>query len=146
MGYFGATLMQVLTRARHSDVTIAWERNGWRSANDVTHRKRAEDFGNWKKVKRVDTRHWTKTVDFRVRSGETNLRAMSAARDKGQMIDRIVRLCLSPYIETFNSKVIKMFRTWTKKSLRVFEFRDSYVLYVYMLSKWVMDNRCTFPK
>ena len=60
--------------------------------------------------------------------------------------DGIVRLCLSPYVETFNSKVIKRFRTWTKKSLRVFEFRDSYVLYVYMLSKWVMDNRCTFPK
>ena len=35
---------------------------------------------------------------------------------------------------SFNSKVIKRFRTWTKKSLRVFEFLDSCVLhYVYML-------------
>ena len=42
-------------------------------------------------------------------------------------------MCLSPYVETFNSKVIKRFRTWTNKSLRVYEFRDSYVLYVYML-------------
>ena len=43
-------------------------------------------------------------------------------------------LCLSPYVETFNLKVIKRFRTWTKKSLRVFEFRDSCVLrYIYML-------------
>ena len=39
-----------------------------------------------------------------------------------------------PYVETFNSKVVKRFRTWTKNSLRVFQFRDSYVLrYVYML-------------
>ena len=43
------------------------------------------------------------------------------------------------YVETFNSKVIKRFRTWTEKLLRVFEFWDSYVLsflnehYVYML-------------
>ena len=46
----------------------------------------------------------------------------------------IKRLCLSLYVETFNSKVIKRFRARTKKSLRVFEFRDSCVLrYVYML-------------
>ena len=41
---------------------------------------------------------------------------------------KLRELCLSPYSETFNSKVIKRFRTWTKKSLRVSEFRDSYVL------------------
>ena len=40
-------------------------------------------------------------------------------------------MCLSPYVETFNSKVIKSFRTWTNKSLRVFEFRDSYILYMF---------------
>ena len=42
-------------------------------------------------------------------------------------------MCLSPYVETFNSKVIKRFCTWTKKLLRVFEFRDSYVLCVYVM-------------
>ena len=55
---------------------------------------------------------------------------MGAAREEAS----IKRLGLSPYVETFNSKVIKRFRTCTKKSLRVFEFRDSCVLrYVYML-------------
>ena len=35
-------------------------------------------------------------------------------------------------VESFNSKLIKKgFRTWNKKSLRVFEFRDSYVFYVF---------------
>ena len=34
---------------------------------------------------------------------------------------RIERMFISlPYVETFNSKVIKGFRTWTEKSLRVF--------------------------
>ena len=40
---------------------------------------------------------------------------------------------LSPYVKTFNSKVIKRFRTWTKKSLRVLDFRDSYVLSLWTL-------------
>ena len=48
-------------------------------------------------------------------------------------------MCLSPYVETFNSKVIKRFRTRTKKSLCVFEFRDSYVLCIY-----VTNIRCPF--
>ena len=71
---------------------------------------------------------------FEARWGETNLRAMGGARDEEASIKR---LCFSPYVETFNSKVIR-FRTWTNKSLRVFEFRDSYVLYVYMWS-WTFD-------
>ena len=34
---------------------------------------------------------------------------------------RIERMCISlPYVETFNLKLKKRFRTWTKKSLRVF--------------------------
>ena len=42
-----------------------WE-TGLASANDVTHRKRAEDFGNLKKVSKVETRHRTRRVDFRL--------------------------------------------------------------------------------
>ena len=58
---------------------------------------------------------------FGARWGETNLRAMGAAQDRWPDEEAsIKRLCLSPYVETFNSKVIKGFRTWTKKSLRVF--------------------------
>ena len=61
------------------DVTIAQDgKRGLASANGITHRKRAEDFGNLKKV-RVETRHRTRRVDFR-------LRATGAARDGvGQM-------------------------------------------------------------
>ena len=76
--------------------------------------------------------------------GETNLRAMGAALDRGQMKKHKI-LWSRPYVETFNSKLIKGFRTWTKKSLRLFEFRDSYVLYVYMLSKWVINIDVHFP-
>ena len=79
---------------------------------------------------------------FGARWGETNLRAMGAARDRGQMKKPASKDCVSPpYVETFNSKVIKRFRNWTKKPLRVFEFRDSYVLYVYMYLNelWTID-------
>ena len=48
------------------DVTIARYGNGLQSANDVTHRKRAEDFRNLKKVSRIETRHRTRRVDFRL--------------------------------------------------------------------------------
>ena len=47
MGYLGATLMQVFTRARGADVSLRNGETGLESANDVTHRKRAEDFGNF---------------------------------------------------------------------------------------------------
>ena len=72
MGYLGATLTQVFTRARgrSGHVTQKFHNSprcetGLASANDVTHRKRAEDFGNLKNVSRVDTRHRTRRVDFR---------------------------------------------------------------------------------
>ena len=141
--------MQVLTRARADvslrDVTIAQDETGRQGANDVTHRKRAEVFGNLKKVKGVETRRWTRRFDFwgSLRWDEFACHGCRMRQGPDEEAS-IKRLCFSPYIETFNSKVIKRFRTWTKKSLRVFEFRDSYVLYVYMLSKWVMNNRCTF--
>ena len=50
--------MQVLMRVQAADeslrdVTIAPDETGWQGANDVTHRKRAEGFGNWKKVREL---------------------------------------------------------------------------------------------
>ena len=48
MGLLGATLRQVLTRARmggwrcHSDVTIVKDETEWQGAGDVPHRKRTE--------------------------------------------------------------------------------------------------------
>ena len=61
MGYLGATLTQVFARARgwservtqRCHNSLRWE-TGLASANDVTHRKRAEDFGNLKEVSRVE--------------------------------------------------------------------------------------------
>ena len=55
MGYLGATLTQVFRRAGGADVslkdvTIAQIGNGVESVGDVTHRKRAEDMGDFEKV------------------------------------------------------------------------------------------------
>ena len=65
MGYLGATLTQVFTRARaertgHSEMSQwpRWEM-GLASANDVMHRKHVEDFEILKK-----------SVEFRPVSGE----------------------------------------------------------------------------
>ena len=52
----------------------------------------------------------------------------------------IERLCLSPYVEKpFNSKVIKKFRTWTKKSSTV--FRVSGFL-CYLCALWTLWTFC----
>ena len=70
MGYLGATLTQVFTRAGGADVslrdvTIAQWETGLESAGDVTHRKRAGDLGDFEKVS-----SWVlpreKTVGFRL--------------------------------------------------------------------------------
>ena len=55
MGYIGATLTQVFTRTGGTDVslrdvTIAQMETGLQSAGDVMHRKRAEVWGDLKKV------------------------------------------------------------------------------------------------
>ena len=70
MGYFGATLTQVFTRARGADVslsnvTIAQMGNGDQSAGDVTQRKRVEDLGDFEKISWVETRHRKRRVDYR---------------------------------------------------------------------------------
>ena len=100
------------------------------------HAPEAQRFlGISKEVSRIETRRWTRRFDFwgSLRWDEF-ARHGCHTREGPDEEASITRLCFSPYVETFNSKVIKRFRTWTKKSLRVFEFRDSCVLrYVYML-------------
>ena len=91
------------------DVTIARDgKCGLASANDVTHRKRAEDFGNLKKVRRVETRHRTRRLAFASSWGlETG-----AARDGGRQMKSQNRKIepLSSYVKKpLNSKVIKSF-------------------------------------
>ena len=52
----------------------------------------------------------------------------------------IERLCITlPYVETFNSKVIKGFVRELRSRYVFFVFRDSYVLCIY-----VMNSLCTF--
>ena len=52
---------------------------------------------------------------------------------------RIERMCISfPYVENFNSKVIKGFVPELRSRYVFFEFRDSYVL-----SLWTFDVRFT---
>ena len=68
--------------------------------------------------------------------------ATGATRDgkaDGKVI--IERLCISlPYVETFNSKVIKGFVTELRCRYVFFVFQDSYVLCIY-----VTNILCTFP-
>ncbi len=53
----------------------------------------------------------------------------------------IERLCISlPYVENFNSKVIKGFVSELRSRYVFFVFRDLYVLCIY-----VMNILCTFP-
>ena len=65
-----------------------------------------------------------------------------ATRDGGGTDEKVIikRLCISlPYVETFNSKVIKCFVPELRSRYVFFVFRDSYVLCIY-----VMNILCTF--
>ena len=69
-----------------------WE-TGLQSESDVTHQKCTEDCGNLKKVSRVETRHRTRRVDFRLL-----MEALGRCRTRWVGADekaRIGRLCLS---------------------------------------------------
>ena len=119
------------------DVTIARDgKRGLVSANDVTHQKRTEDFGNLKKVRRVETCLGKRRLAFVSSRGLV----ASVARDRGEDEKaRIYRTCISlPYAETFNSKVIKSFVPELRSRYVFFEFRDFYVL-----SLWTFDVRFT---
>ena len=66
------------------------------------------------------------------------LRARHVMGADGKVI--IERLCISlPYVETFNSKVIKGFVPELRSRYVFFVFRDTYVLCIY-----VMNILCTF--
>ena len=65
-----------------------------------------------------------------------------ATRVVGGAYEKVIieRLCISlPYVETFNSKVIKGFVPERRSRYVFFVFRDSYVLCIY-----VMNILCTF--
>ena len=138
MGYLGATLTQVFARARSRRVTQRcpnsprWE-TGLASTNDVTHWKRAENFGNLKKVSKVEICLERRRLVFACsRRPWAGVTRDGGGRWKGQN-RKIVPL--SPYVEKpFKPKGNKKFRTWTEKSLRIFRasrFLCS-MLYIYI--------------
>ena len=120
--------------------SLRWE-TGLASVNDVTHRKPAENFGNLKKVSRVQL------VELRLDTGRDGWLSLARGglgqvshemwgRWKGRN-RKIVPL--PPYVEKpLNSKVIKSFAPELRSRYVFFEFRDSYVL-----SLWTFDVRFT---
>ena len=131
--------MQVLTRASaggwrcHSDVTIVRDETG--DGARVTERTgSAQRFvENWKKVRKLSTRRQTRRFDFWGSQTRGEFAPYGGRSRWWPNESDSIEDCVSPhYVETFNSKLIKRFRTRTRSRyvLRVFEFRDSYVLYM----------------
>ena len=91
--------------------------------------------GDLKKVSWVLPRE--KTVDSRLLAEALCRVRTWCGADRKVIIER---LCISlPYVETFNSKVIKGFVPELRSRYVFFVFRDSYVLCIY-----VMNILCTF--
>ena len=111
----------------------------WRHAPEAC----AEDFGGFEKSQlswELDSEREGSTLG--ARWGQTNLCATGAARDGGRADGKVIieRLCISlPYVETFNSEVIKGFVPELRSRYVFFVFQDSYVLCI-----CVMNILCTF--
>ena len=109
------------------------------SVNDVTHQKRAEDFGRFWKSQWVE--NWTpnETVDFYLLT-ETFVAYATHVGGGGRWKSQNRKIVpLSLCRRTFKLKGNKKVHTWTEKSLRVFRIPRSYVLCIY-----VMNVPCTF--
>ena len=148
MGYLGATLTQVFTRAGGADVwlrdvTIAQTGNGARECGWHHAPEARRGFGGFWKSQLVELRTWhrTRRVDFRgSQRPDECVRYGRCTRWGADGIASIERLCISlPCVETFNSKVIKRFVPELRSRYVFFVFWDSYVLCIY-----VMNILCTF--
>ena len=112
-----------------------WE-TGLASANNVMHRKRTEDFGRfWKRsVSRVESRHWTRRVDFWGSQRPDEFARYGRHTRWGADGKAIIEgMCISPYVEEpLNSKVIKTFvpEQISRKCFSGFEILCS-MLYIY---------------
>ena len=149
MSYLGATLTQVFTRARvtqrcHNSpdgkrgysVPVIW----WILKNLLVESSSASEEDSWLSLARGGL-------------GQVSHVFVGVGRWKSQNRKNVY---LSPYVEEpLNSKVIKMFRTWTKKSWVFFVFRDSYIVCIYVMNiictfrisvSWVWYTWCTFLK
>ena len=113
-----------------------WE-TGLQSAGDVTHRKRAGDLGNLKKVSWVETRYRTRRVDFRWLAealGRCRTRWGQAGGCRWKSQNKKI-VPLSPYVEEpLNSKVIKGFvpEQRSRKCFSCFEIPMFDVIYIYI--------------
>ena len=146
MGWLGVTLKQVLTRVRagrwrcHSDVITVRDDTGRQGAGDVTQRKHAEVCVRiWRKYE-SGPRRQTKRIDFWSSQAQGKLAPYGGALELGaKWIRQHRRLCLSSLRRNLQLKVNKKVSYLNKKSLRVFEFRDSYVLYIFHSNEHYMS-------
>ena len=151
-----------------SDVIIVQDDTGWQGVGDVTHRKRAEvcvriwrksESSTRRQTKRFDfwrwtcalmgpqesgTRHQTRRIDFWSSQARGECAPNGGGGGGGRLswgpkeLDSIEDCVSPPYVETFNSKLIKRFRTWTR-SYVFSKFRDSYVLYIFYSNEHYMS-------
>ena len=113
-----------------------WE-TGLASANDVTHRKRAEDLGNLKKVSGVQTCLGRRRLAFAClpKPGQWPLWRVPHEMGGRWKSQNRKNVYLSPYVEEpLNSKVIKSFvpELRSRKCFSCFEILMLYVIYIYM--------------
>ena len=115
-----------------------------RKVNDAMYRKRTEDFGRFEKVSWVEFCLGRRRLAFACPSkpGQWLCGACHTCwGGYGKVI--IERLCISlPYVETFNSKVIKGFVPELRSHYVFFVFRDSCVPMIYT---WTFYVRFTYP-
>ena len=95
----------------------------------------------WEKSAELGSRHRTRWVDFRSSQWPDEFARYRRRPRWGADGKAIIeRLCISlPYVETFNSKVIKGFVPELRSRYVLFVFQDSYALCIY-----VMNILCTF--
>ena len=135
MGHLGATLTEVFTRVRGADVslrdvTIAQIGNG---TSKCESRHALEARGGFGEFWRKWVENWTpneKGWFSLARGGPGQVSHEMEGRWKSQNRKNVY---LSPYVEKpLNSKVIKSFVPELRSRYVFFEFRDSYVLYMYI--------------
>ena len=115
-----------------------WEA-GIESANDVTHRKRAEDLGNFEEgwvESCLGRRRLTFACSRRPCDGCARVGVGAKSQNRNNVHP-------SPYVEEpLNSKVIKSFVPELRSRKCFFVFRDSYVLCIY---KWTFYIHFAYP-
>ena len=105
----------------------------WRHAPEAC----AEDFGGFEKsqlslVLRSEEEGWISLASSGLVAGATRVGGWVGGADGKASIKR---LCISlPYVETFNSKVIKGFVPEPRSRYVFFVFQDSYVLCIYVMN------------